>query len=197
MLASRKATSLLTSGQNMAMLQSANIAQAGLFAKMGNNIVQGMKPCAIMGNTQTLGLPGNLVKQQNFMAPDKRAASREQAARGPVKANQFMGGQKLVGSASKMVQRTISSPFEKRVADLNDKTAPIIPKPLNALSAKKTAEGFFTGLRTNTKANSDKKYPSKGNKLLELKSKFLKAPDDAMLAQLAEEDADERYRYLL
>lgn len=36
-----------------------------------------------------------------------------------------------------------------------------------------------------------------GAKLLELKSKFLKAADEALLAQLAEEDADERYRYLL
>lgn len=197
MLASRKATSLLTSGHNMALLQSANVAQTGLFAKMGSNIVQGMKPGNI--TQPMLGLPANLVKQQNFMAPDKRTASRE-GARGPVKANQFLSGNKLVGSASKMVQRTISSPFEKRVADLNDRTAPIIPKPLNnlQLSAKKTAEGFFTGLRNHAKSRSDGKTMLRsGAKLLELKSKFLKAADEALLAQLAEEDADERYRYLL
>lgn len=54
-----------------------------MFAKMGNNIVQGMKP----GNmAQTNALLGSGVKQQNFMAPDKRAASKE-GVRGPIKAN--------------------------------------------------------------------------------------------------------------
>ena len=64
MLASRKATSLLTSGANLTLLQS---AQNGLFAKMGNNIVQGMKPGAVnAGNIAQIsalgGLPCNLVK---------------------------------------------------------------------------------------------------------------------------------------
>ena len=33
--------------------------------------------------------------------------------------------------------------------------------------------------------------------MLELKSKHLKGVDDSIIAQLAEEDSDERYRYLL
>ena len=150
MLAARKATSLLTSGQNMAMLQASNLAHVS-FAKMGNNIVQGMKP-GTMTVAQVAAMPNAMVKQQNFMMPamDKtRVGSRDATRTGPVKASQYMtAGQKLVGS-NKLVQRTISSPFEKRVADLSDKTAPIIPKGMNnmPIAGKKTAEGFFTGLR--------------------------------------------------
>ena len=154
MLANRKATSLLTSGQNMAMLQTSNLAHVS-FAKMGNNIVQGMKP-GTMTVAQLTAMPNamaiSMVKQQNFMVPamDKaRVGSRDATRTGPVKASQYMtAGQKLVGS-NKLVQRTISSPFEKRVADLTDKTAPIIPKGMNnmPIAGKKTAEGFFTGLR--------------------------------------------------
>ena len=82
---------------------------------------------------------------------------------------------------------------------MNDKTAPIIPKTLNnmQLSAKKTAEGFFTGLRNQNKSKSDTKPMSRGQPVLELKSKFLKAVDDKMIATLLEDETDERYRYLL
>ena len=83
----------------MAMLQTSNLAHVS-FAKMGNNIVQGMKS-GTMTVAQVTGMPNALVKQQNFMVPamDKtRAISREAARTGPVKANQYMtAGQKLVG----------------------------------------------------------------------------------------------------
>ena len=48
-----KKVSLLTSGQNQ-------MGQAGLFAKMGNNIVQGLKTTGIQGLAGTLNLPQSL-----------------------------------------------------------------------------------------------------------------------------------------
>ena len=106
--------------------------------------------------------------------------SDKMKAKGPVKATQLVSAKQLV-SATQV--KTVSSPFEKRVADMAN-------VPLVAKAKTESKEGFFTGLRN--KAPSAEK---KGK--IDLKSKHLGPASESLISQLSEEETDERYRYLL
>lgn len=104
---------------------------------MGNNIVTSLKSTGIQSLAQTLNLPNGL-KSQNFMPP---------GTKGPVKATQ-LSANKLVG-ASKI--NGVSSPFEKKVADMS-REQPTISK-----MASNTRDGFFTGLRNKSSSATKEK----------------------------------------
>ena len=147
----------------------------GLFAKMGNNIVTSLKATGIQSLAQTLNLPNGL-KTNNFMQP---------GTKGPVKATQ-LSNNKLVG-ASKI--NHVSSPFEKKVSDIS-KDIPLVSKTA-------TKDGFFTGLRNKSNSTTKEKESNQGSSQIELKSKYVKKPDEGLIKKLIEDETDERYRYLL
>ena len=97
--------------------------------------------------------------------------------KGPVKATQLVSAKQLV-SATQV--KTVSSPFVDKKADV----------PLVAKAKTEQKEGFFTGLR-NKAPSAEKKTK------IELKSKHLLPASDSTIKQLADEETDERYRYLL
>ena len=140
---------------------------------MGNNIVTSLKATGIQSLAQTLNLPNGL-KSQNYMTP---------GTKGPIKATQITSN-KLVG-ASKI--NHVSSPFEKKVSD--------IVKDVPQASKTATKDGFFTGLRNKSNSTTKEKESNEGQ--IELKSKYLKKPDEGIIKKLVEEETDERYRYLL